>query len=162
MRRVFAAAVALLLSSVPVAAAGDAADAAAGAGAALYARCAACHLPTGEGVPGTYPPLAGHVGSFMIAPEGRTYLVAVITKGVMGKIEVLGESYRGMMPAQGHEFSDDDLAALLNYLMTTFPPQGKAKPFTTEEVASRKAQVAGLTPNAVLKVRPPLDEGNSK
>ncbi|MBW7835645.1 MAG: cytochrome c [Sphingomonadales bacterium] len=153
MRRVFTAAITLLLSSVPAIAA-DGAD--------LYTRCAACHLPTGEGVPGTYPPLADHIGHFGISPEGRAYLVAVITKGVMGKLEVNGESYRGMMPAQGHEFSDDDLAALLNYLMTTFPPQGKAKPFTTEEVASLKAQTAGLTPNAVLKVRPPLDEGNSK
>ena len=26
-----------------------------------YQRCAACHLPTGEGIPGAFPPLKGRV-----------------------------------------------------------------------------------------------------
>ena len=42
----------------------------------LYTRCAACHLPSGAGVPGIYPPLKGNLNKFFLHPN----LVANISR----------------------------------------------------------------------------------
>jgi len=40
-------------------------------GAAIYKRCAACHLATGAGVPGAFPPLAADVRNLSQTAAGR-------------------------------------------------------------------------------------------
>lgn len=100
-------------------------------GAALYKRCAACHLPTRAGVPGAYPPLDDHIAAFATSEEGRTYLVTTILRGVAGPIDVNGVAYRGVMPAQAG-LKDAQIAALLNYLVA----EDKAARFEEAEVAA--------------------------
>src|SRR5882724_8762307 len=71
-------------------------------GAAVFAgRCAVCHGPEASGIPGSFPSLHEQIAAFAKTPEGRDYLVMVVTTGLMGDLNVAGVSYRGViMPAQ--------------------------------------------------------------
>ena len=85
-------------------------------GGAVYgAQCAACHQATGMGVPGAFPPVAGHVGDLYAADPD--YLIQVVLYGLQGPITVDGTTYNGLMPALG-QLSDADVAALLNFTLT--------------------------------------------
>ncbi len=124
-------------------------------GAAIYKRCAACHLATGAGVPGAFPPLRADIRALAAKPDGRRYLILVVTKGVSGPITVEGKPYRGVMPAQAG-LSDPQIAAVLNHVLATSAKGGTAKPFTAAEVAQVKASAAGLTPAAIGKLNAAL------
>ena len=82
-------------------------------GAAIYKRCVACHLASGAGVPGAFPPLAADVRNLSQSAAGRRYLALVVIKGVSGPLTIDGKRYQGVMPAQPN-LSDtckvDDLA----------------------------------------------------
>lgn len=124
-------------------------------GAEVYnANCAACHQPTGKGVPGAFPPLAGHFSALLAAgAAGRTYVEHVALYGLAGKIVVDGMTYNGAMPAQ-KQLSDADLAAALNYVATSWGnklPKGQ-KPFVAAELTKLRAKP--LTAAAVYKTRP--------
>ena len=82
----------------------------------LYQRCAACHLPDGAGVPGSFPPLKNRIQPMAANDLGRAYLVNVINVGLLGPISVGGVAYMGAMPAQGNSYSAADISALLNYM----------------------------------------------
>ena len=47
-------------------------------GQELFARCAACHLQDGQGVPGAFPPLVARLGPLVGLTQGREYLVLVV------------------------------------------------------------------------------------
>ncbi len=87
--------------------------ASAAGGADVYAQCAACHQPTGKGVPGAFPPLAGHLPALVKAD--RTYPIKVVLYGLEGKITVKGKTYNGAMPSFGKQLKDDEIASVLNY-----------------------------------------------
>lgn len=87
-------------------------------GAGVYRRCFGCHQSTGKGISGTFPPLAGHAPK--LASAGRTYLVQVILFGLQGEIEVEGKKYKGKMLAFGEKLKDDEIAAVLNYILSSF------------------------------------------
>ena len=87
-------------------------------GGALYKRCAACHLPSGAGVPGAFPPLQSDFLSLAKKPEGRRYLALVVVKGLSGPLVIDGKTYRGVMPAQS-ALNDAEIAAVLNHVGTT-------------------------------------------
>lgn len=124
-------------------------------GAAIYKRCAACHLATGAGVPGAFPPLRADIRALAAKPDGRRYLILVVTKGVSGPITVEGKPYRGVMPAQAG-LGDVQIAAVLNHVLATSAKGGTAKPFTAAEVAQVKAGAAGMTPAAIGKLNAAL------
>jgi mono/diheme cytochrome c family protein len=87
--------------------------AAAQSGQALYGQyCATCHQANGQGVPGAFPPLAGHVQEILAKKDGRTYLVDLVLFGLQGQIRVKGQAYNGAMPAWGPQLKDDQVAAL--------------------------------------------------
>lgn len=143
----------LILLALPVSAfAGG--DAASLPGKKFYQRCAACHLPDGAGVPGAYPPLVGHVGDLLIADGGRAYVVAALDKGVMGGVEVAGVSYRGMMPAQTRTLKDEDVAALLNYIIAAFAPDADIATFEAGEVNTLRTAAKPMTAKSVHAARP--------
>jgi len=109
--RVFAVALALMLSSV----AAHAQSAAhfspffgftEQSGEQLYANvCQGCHMPDGQGAAGagTYPSLAGNKNL-----EAGGYPVYVVVRGLRA------------MPAFAAMMSDDQVAAVVNYLRTHF------------------------------------------
>jgi mono/diheme cytochrome c family protein len=125
-------------------------------GAKIYQRCAACHLPNGQGVPGAFPALAGRTAEAAAAEAGRDYLVMTVVAGVMGEIEVDGRKIRGIMPAQAG-LADADVAAVLNHTLAMPSPAANAKgpprQFTAEEVAAIKARFGKATPNSIHAIR---------
>src|SRR5882757_6827499 len=62
------------------------------------ASCGVCHQPNGLGVPGAFPPLAGHVAESFAQRKGRDYLVRLVLFGLEGPIVVKGNTFEGTMP----------------------------------------------------------------
>ncbi|MEK7266503.1 MAG: c-type cytochrome [Pseudomonadota bacterium] len=144
---------ALLLASAPAAALAQGAPE--DHGAKVYQRCAACHLPNGQGVPGAFPALAGRVSQAASTDAGRDYVVMAVVAGLMGEIDVDGKKIRGMMPAQAG-LADADIAAALNHAAALQPPGAaapKVRAFTGEEVAAIKARFDKATPISVHAIR---------
>ena len=122
-------------------------------GAQVFQRCAACHLPTGAGVPGAYPPLDAHVRALARLPEGRRYLALVVAKGLAGPITVEGKSFRGVMPAQAG-LDDAAIAAVLNHVIGTLATGGPApRAFTPDEVKQARQSGAALGPSDLAMIR---------
>lgn len=121
-------------------------------GATIYTRCSACHLPTGKGVPGAFPPLNADFRALAVKPDGRRYLALVVIKGVSGPLTVEGKKYQGMMPAQAG-LNDGDVAAVLNHVGTKISSAGPAfRPFDAKEVAMARAWGSALKPADVAQL----------
>jgi mono/diheme cytochrome c family protein len=101
--------------------------------------CAACHQVSGEGVPGVYPPLAG--SEWVTGDEAK--VVRILLHGVTGPIEVAGETFNGMMPPWGGTLKDEDIAAVLTYVRSTWGNTGA--PITAAKVASIRAATTSRT-----------------
>lgn len=143
-RKQVAALVLLFAAGVSTTALAESAD-----GAAVYKRCAACHLPTRAGVPGAFPPLRGDISAFAETAEGRRYLVLVLARGLSGTIKAEGKVYSGTMPAQSM-LSADEAAAVLNLIA-----QPKVE-FKAEEVTQLRASGASLSPAQVAELNAKL------
>lgn len=79
--------------------------------------CMQCHLPTGKGVPGNFPPLAP--SNWLT--EKREASIHAVKYGLTGPIEVNGKPYNNIMAAQG--LSDEEVADVLNYIMNSWGNQ---------------------------------------
>ena len=93
--------------------------------------CIQCHLDTGEGVSGVFPPLAKSdflVNNIEISIRGLKY-------GMTGPIVVNGEEYDGVMGDQG--LGDDEIADVLNFILNSWGNQYN-EIITIEQVASVK------------------------
>ena len=101
--------------------------------------CAACHQATGEGVEGTYPPLAGSE----IVNGDENKVIRVVLNGLTGPVEVAGETYSGMMPPWGGVLKDPEIAAVLTYVRSTWGNKGA--PITASKVAAIRAATASRT-----------------
>jgi nitrite reductase (NO-forming) len=107
------------------------------AGARVFAQtCAACHQPTGRGLPHAFPPLAG--SDFLMTDRERA--MGIVLGGLKGPVTVNGETYDGIMPSQGH-LSDEDVAAVLTYVRSSWGNAGDE--VTREEIATKRA--SGVT-----------------
>ncbi|MDT0642843.1 cytochrome c [Zunongwangia sp. F363] len=99
-------------------------------GKKVYADiCVTCHLPTGKGIPGTYPPLDG--SNWLT--EKREATIHAVKYGLQGEITVNEKTYDNMMPPMG--LSDQEVTDVLNYVMNTWSNNNQ-NPITTEEVAA--------------------------
>jgi mono/diheme cytochrome c family protein len=118
-------------------------SAGAAAGSQIFAsNCIVCHQPDAKGVPGIYPPLADTVGNYVKLKAGRAYLAHVPSFGLAGQVDSHGESFDSNMPPLT-QLSDDDIAAVINYLLTKFNQPllpADFKPLTTEEVHGYRAK----------------------
>ena len=122
-------------------------------GTSTYQACAGCHQPTGAGIAGVFPPLAGHAADLYRAEGGRPYLIGVMLYGLQGQIVVDGSTYNGLMPAFSH-YEDDAIAAVLNHVVTAWGNAehiGAFDAFTAAEVADERGQ--GLAPADMLERR---------
>ncbi len=142
------AAALLILAPTP----GGAEEAMAGANA-YQRRCAICHRPNGEGIPGVFPPINNTLGRFLAVPSGRDYLGDVVVFGVAGAITVDGTRYVGQMKLTP-PLSDQEAADVLNYVLTQFNAGSLAaggQAFEAGEIAARRT--SPQTPTAVAKKR---------
>jgi len=108
-----------------VAAAGAGELMAAGEGVYL-ANCAACHQPTGVGLAGAFPPLAG--SDFL--QGNRQEVLAAALFGLQGPITVNGVEYNGVMPSLGHLTDEDYVPSsvrqtALPVRATSVPPKAR-------------------------------------
>ena len=127
-------------------------------GSVLFQHCSACHLPTGAGVPGTYPPLAADFRAQAVTPEGRRYLTLVVLKGAIGALTVDGKPYFAVMPAQS-QLDDEGIAAVLNHVATDIAKVGEGfVPFTPADVAAVRAADFGLSAQQVAQLHATLVE----
>ena len=109
-------------------------------GAAVFAgRCAVCHGPEAAGIPGSFPSLHEQIVAFGKIPEGRDYLVMVVTTGLMGDLKVGGIPYRGVMPAQSG-LSEGEVAAVLSYLAAGRGKVAGKPAITAADVIAARAQ----------------------
>jgi mono/diheme cytochrome c family protein len=126
------------------------------AGASVFAgRCAVCHGPEAAGIPGSFPSLHEQIVAFGQSPEGRDYLVMVVTTGLMGEVKVAGASYRGVMPAQSG-LSEADVAAVLSYLASDRGKQPGPPVLAAADVAAARARHPDGTAQSTYALRPTL------
>ncbi len=99
-------------------------------GSAIYeGYCMACHLGTGEGVAGVYPPLA--TSDYLL--EKTEKAIRAVKYGQQGAITVNGETYNSYMPAPG--LDDREVADVMNYILNTWGNKYDAM-ITAEQVAA--------------------------
>jgi mono/diheme cytochrome c family protein len=117
--------------------------------------CAACHQPAGLGVPGAFPPLAGHAPDILARPDGRAYLARLVLYGLVGEITVDGKRFDAAMPAWGDTLDDAQLAGALNHVLTSWGNDTRLppgfQPIQPAEIAAARA--AKLTADQVYAIR---------
>lgn len=96
--------------------------------------CAACHMPNGSGVASMQPPLAG---SPIVAGD-PVRLINVVLQGPAAVLPADRERYANVMPPFGAVFSDEDIAAVINYVRANFAPAGTV-PVSPAQVAAQRA-----------------------
>nr|MUH41091.1 cytochrome c [Zobellia laminariae] len=97
-------------------------------GSEIYADfCVTCHLEEGEGIIGTFPPLAK---SDYLA-QNRETSIRGVKYGLQGEITVNGVTYNNIMTPLGLE--DDEIADVMNYIMNSWG-NFSDKTVTIEEV----------------------------
>ncbi|CAH0357236.1 cytochrome c [Sphingobium sp. CECT 9361] len=142
----------LRLTAAAIAMASTAAAIAAEPGQAVYQRCAACHLSTRAGVPGSFPALTQEPAKLAQTAPGRRYLVLAISRGLTGPITSQGKVYRGIMPAQA--LNDIQVADVLNYLAGGAAGGKNPAAFTAAEVKGIRDKAATLSGAQVAQLRP--------
>jgi mono/diheme cytochrome c family protein len=91
--------------------------------------CVTCHLPSGKGIPGNFPPL----DESDWLTDKKTESLKAIKFGLSGPIEVNGENYNNVMAALG--LSDQEVADVMNYISNSWSNTSKNE-VTLEEVSS--------------------------
>lgn len=106
------------------------------------AVCAACHQPTGLGVPHAFPPLAK--ADFLNQDKKRA--IATVLNGLQGKILVNGSEYNSVMPKL--DLTDEEVANVLTYVYNSWGNAGHI--ITPDEVKAVR----------VLKIAPVQGDGH--
>lgn len=97
-------------------------------GGSIYSDfCVTCHMPNGEGVEQTYPPLAK--SDYLL--NNRTASIRGIKFGQRGPMVVNGKTYDNTMMPLGLE--PQEIADVMNYITTSWGNENK-KMVTAEEV----------------------------
>ena len=80
--------------------------------------CAACHQPTGQGLPNVFPPLAS--SDYLNADKNRA--IKLVINGRQGEVVVNGAKFNNSMPS--FPLSDEDIAHVLTYVYNSFGNSG--------------------------------------
>ncbi|MCE9532084.1 MAG: cytochrome c [Planctomycetes bacterium] len=125
-------------------------------GEKVFAQCAACHQPTGEGLPNQFPALNK---SEWVAGDKASVarLSRILLYGMSGEVTVRGNKFNGAMPAWGSQLSDTKIAAVLTYIRSNW--DNKAGPVFAKDVKAARDAVgsrsSAMTAAEIEKV--PLD-----
>ncbi|HLY03558.1 MAG TPA: c-type cytochrome [Candidatus Cybelea sp.] len=104
--------------------------------AIFLVNCAVCHQATGRGG-GPYPPLAGNPD---VNAVDSANLIQTVLNGRTGPITVNGTQYGGNMPSWRGQLSDEQIAAVLTYVRTSW--QNGAPAVSEDQVAAARAPEA--------------------
>lgn len=101
------------------------------------AVCITCHQASGQGIVGTYPPLAG--SEWVKGPAER--VIRIVLYGLKGDIQVEGHDFHaaempvfGQVSDSAYNWSDEKIAAVLTYIRHEW--DNNADPVTVEQVAA--------------------------
>ncbi len=103
--------------------------------------CGICHGADGLGKPGQAPPLAA---SEMVICKGVSRLAHIPLAGLNGPIKVCGKDWSLSMAAMGAALPDEDVAAVLTYIRTSWGNQ--AGPVTADDVKKVRADMGRNAP----------------
>jgi mono/diheme cytochrome c family protein len=95
--------------------------------------CITCHQKDGGGVPHLNPPLIKT--EYVLGDKSR--LIQIVLKGLNKPIEIEGETYTNVMPAQT-QLNDQQIADVLTYVRSNFG--NKASAVTVAEVKAERAK----------------------
>ena len=110
-----------VLLATPLVAADDDKAALITKGRLLYLQhCVICHQGSGQGTPGTFPPLAKS-DYLMAKPENG---IRAVVEGLSGRITVNGSNYNNTMPPI--LLTDEQVAAVLTFVRNTWGNAGEA------------------------------------
>jgi nitrite reductase (NO-forming) len=117
-------------------------------GGQVFGRvCMACHQSQAQGLPGTFPPLAG--SDFLMADEKRA--IDIVMNGTRGPVTVNGVTYDSQMPNPG--LTDAEIAGVLSYVRNSFG--NKSDSTTLAEVKRFRDSLAPAAKTAIVAARPP-------
>jgi nitrite reductase (NO-forming) len=97
--------------------------------------CVGCHQAEGQGIPGTFPPLAK--SDYVLGDSSRS--IETVVNGLHGPIEVNGQPYNGTMPPMGH-LKDEEIAQILSYVRSSWG--NTADPVSAADVAAVRAKTS--------------------
>ena len=84
-------------------------------GESLYStNCSSCHMPTGEGLGGAFPPLAN--SSWL---KNQKKIIGVVLKGLEGEVTINDEVYNAVMPPLNH-LTDREISDVLNFVSNSW------------------------------------------
>ncbi|HYL27190.1 MAG TPA: cytochrome b N-terminal domain-containing protein [Candidatus Nitrosotalea sp.] len=114
-------------------AAGGSSAAASGPGASVFSQnCASCHGAQGQGVPGSFPPLAKNPA----VTGDPSKVVGIVLSGLHGAISVNGQSYNGQMPPWKGTLTNKQLADVITFIRSSWGNNASA--VTEAQVAKYK------------------------
>jgi len=110
-------------------------------GKAVYETvCGLCHNNDGMGKLNQAPPFVG--SEWVLGSPNR--MIRIPLAGLTGPITVQGQAINlSSMPAMGAALSDEDLAAVLTYIRSSWG--NKASPISAEQVKAVKAEIGNRT-----------------
>ena len=111
--------------------------------------CAACHQPTGRGVPNVFPPLAG--SDYLNADKSRA--IKTVINGRQGEIVVNGLRFNNSMPK--FPLSDGDIANVLTFVYNSFGNSGIE--VTQAEVTFLRTQPADVQAPSAPRAKSPFE-----
>jgi mono/diheme cytochrome c family protein len=86
------------------------------------ANCVTCHMQKGEGMEGSFPPLAR--ADYLAKDKTGKKAIGAILEGLTGEITVNGKKYDAPMPSQSY-LTDQQIADVLNYVRNSWGNKGK-------------------------------------
>ncbi|BCU79269.1 c-type cytochrome [Luteolibacter sp. LG18] len=124
--------------------------------------CAACHGTNGEGAQeGQFPPLAG--SPWPMGNPDRA--IKILLSGIHGEVEVNGKTWNLEMPPQGAMLPDDQIAAILTYVRSSWGNKAEAveasRVKTVRAATANRAEpwtAAELLKQHPLDIKPPVSD----
>jgi mono/diheme cytochrome c family protein len=114
--------------------------------------CSVCHQPTGQGLPGQFPPLAE---SEWVAAQSPSRIIRLVLDGIQGPITVKGTAFNGAMPPWRELLKDEEIAAALTFVRGNKNWGNSAEPVAPEQVKAIRDKVAARNawaPEELLQV----------
>ena len=85
-------------------------------GASVFSQnCSSCHGAQGQGMPGTFPPLANNP----VVVGDPNNVINIMKNGLTGAIAVNGQTFNGTMPAWKSQLSTQNIADVITFIRSS-------------------------------------------
>lgn len=97
--------------------------------------CQTCHQVGGKGLSTVYPPLAA---SDYIKSKPKKEIIGSVVNGLKGEITVNGKKFNGVMVPLPKNYTDEDAAAVLTYVLNSWGNPGGVVTVAEVKAARKK------------------------